>query len=176
MGSQRKINEYLKGIKNGEKCLDGFYKTAFGYIRFIAFRYLVDKSYVDDVVSCAFFKIFDNIQTFDENQNGMSWIYKITQNEAYAMNNRERKHAHVSLDEIMDEIVCTVDHSEQSRFAATLNKAMDKLPEKDRQIFEMRYLKGMTYPEISKELGMYVGTLYKRYRAALKIIWKDISK
>ena len=176
MSSQRKINEYLKGLKNDEKYLVEFYNAIGGYLRFIAYRYLVDKSFVDDVVSCAFFKIFDNIQTFDENQNGMSWIYKITQNEAYAMNNRERRHAHISLDDIMDEVVCTVDHSEQSRFAEALNKAMDKLPETDSKIFEMRYIQGLTYPEISKALGMYVGTIYKRYRAALKIIWKDISK
>ena len=176
MSSQREINEYLKGLKNGERCLDGFVNASVGYLRFVAYRYLVDKSFVDDVVSSAFFKIFDNIQTFDENQNGMSWIYKITQNEAYAINNRERKHAHVSLDEIMDEVACTVDHSEHSRFLEAFNKALDKLPEQDRKIVEMRYLQGLTYPVIGKALGMYVGTVYKRYNAALKIIWKDISK
>lgn len=176
MDSQREINEYLIRLKNGEKCIDGFFNAVSGYIRYVAYRYLVDKSFVNDVVTNTFIKIIEYIHTFKDQQNGMSWIYKIAQNESYAINNRERKHAHVSLEEIMDEVACTVDLTEQLRFSESLDRALSKLPEKDRKMVEMRIFEGLTYQEIADSFGMYVGTAYKQIQTAIKIIWKDISK
>lgn len=174
MNSTNEINEYLKRMKNGEPCLDEFFYAVSGHIKFIAYKYLVDKSFVSDVVSSTFYKIFDNIQTFDEQQSGKAWISKIAQNEAYSVNNRERKHIHVSLDDINEEIACTADDSKRLEFVEALQNALTELSEIDRKIVELRIIEDMTFEEIARRLNMYVGTVHKRFTRSVKKINDDI--
>lgn len=174
MKSTNEINEYLKRIKDGERCLEKFFDALSGHIRFIAYNYLVNKSFVDDVVNSTFCKILDNINKFDERLNGKAWVSKIAQNEAYAINNRERKHNHVSLEEISEEVVCTTDDSSRLEFVASLHNALSKLDERDRQIVELRIFEDMTFEEIANKFNMYVGTVYKRFKRSVKQINKDI--
>ena len=174
MSSTNEINEYLKRLKNGERCLEKFFRAASGYIKFVAYYYLVDKSFVDDVVNSTLYKIFDNIQTFDEHQSGKAWISKITQNEAYTINNRERKHNHASLDEINEEVACTTDDSKKLEFMSAFENSLSELDEIDRKIVIFRLVNDMTFEEIASRLNMYVGTVYKRFKRSAQKINKDI--
>lgn len=124
MNSTNEIHKYLKRLKSGEQCLEKLFRAAYGHIRFVAYYYLVDKSFLDDVVNSTLYKIFDSIQTFDENQSGKAWISKIAQNEAYSINNRERKHNHASLDEVSEEVACTTDDSKKLEFTAALQTSL----------------------------------------------------
>lgn len=174
MNSTNEINGYLKQLKKGEPCLDEFFRAVSGHIKLIAYKYLVDKSFVSDVVMNTFCKILDNIQTFDELQNGKAWISKIAQNEAYTINNRERRHNHVPLDEVSEEIACTVDDSERLELAAAFQKALCKLDEQDREIVELRIYEDLKFKEIANKLNMYVGTVHKRFIRSVKKINDDI--
>lgn len=174
MNSTNEINEYLKRLKKGEKCLEGFFSAASGYIKFIAYYYLVNKSFVDDVVNITFYKILNNIQKFDEFQSGKAWISKIAQNEAYTINNSERKHSHAFLDEVSEEVACTTDDSKRLEFVAALENSLSELDEKDREIVELRIFEDMTFEEIAKRLNMYVGTVHKRFKRSVKEINDDI--
>ena len=173
MSSTNEINQYLNRLKNGERCLEKFFCAASGYIRFVAYYYLADKSFVDDVVNSTFYKIFDNIQKFDENQSGKAWISKIAQNEAYTINNRERKHNHTSLDEVSEEVACAADDSKSLEFMAALDNSFSELDEIDKEIMILRLVNDMTFEEIASRLNMYVGTVYKRFqRSAKQILYK----
>lgn len=174
MNSANDINEYLKRLKNGERCLEEFFHAASGYIKFVAYYFLVNKSFVDDVVNNTFYRIFGNIQKFDENQSGKAWISKIARNEAYTINNRERRHDHASLDELGEEVVCTTDDSKRLEFMAALQKAINALDDRDKEIVELRIVDDMTFEEIANRLNMYVGTVYKRFKRSVRKINKDI--
>lgn len=174
MSSTNEINEYLKRLKNGEKCLEEFFRAASGHIKFIAYYYLVNKSFVDDVVNNTLFKIFENIQKFDELQSGKAWISKIAQNEAYTINNRERKHSHVSLDDVNEEVACAIDDSNRLEFVASLQSSISELDETDRKIVELRIVEDMTFEEIASRLNMYVGTVYKIFKRSVHKINKDV--
>lgn len=174
MSSTKEINEYLKRLKDGERCLEEFFHAASGHIKLVAYHYLVYKSFVDDVVNSTFYKIFDNIQTFDEHQSGKAWISKIAQNEAYSINNRERKHNHASLDEVSEEIACTIDDSKRLELMAALQNSLSELDETDREIAIFRLIDDMTFEEIASKMNMYVGTVYKRYQKSVQKINKDI--
>lgn len=175
MSSKEDINEYLKRLKNGEPCIEEFFNAVSGHIRCIAYKYLIDKWYVNDVVTIVFKKVLDNIQYFDELQNGKAWIYKIAQNEAYTINLQEKKHRHASLDEVSEEVACTNDDYDGLEFVSALHNALGKLDETDREIVELRIFKGMIFQEIADRLGMYVGTVYKKFKRAAKQILDDIS-
>lgn len=130
---------------------------------------------MDDVVNSTFFKVFDNIETFDENQSGKAWLSKIAQNEAYTINDRERKHVYTPLDEVSEEIACTTDDSQRMELVAAFEKSLNELDAQDREIFELRFYQDMTFAEIGKRLNMYVGTVHKRFVRSAKKIYHDIS-
>ena len=80
MSSDKEIDKYLKSLKRGKPCLTEFFNAYSGRIKLIAHMYLVDRSFVDDVVMNTFCSILNGIQTYDENNNGMAWVCKIAQN------------------------------------------------------------------------------------------------
>jgi len=51
-----------------------------------------------------------------------------------------------------------------------LEKALDELPEEQRQVFEMTELKGLSFKEISKQTGIAVNTLISRKRYAVVVL------
>ena len=175
MNSTNEINKYLKRLKDGKGCPEDFVDAATGYVKFVAYHYLVNKTFVDDVVNSTFFKVFENIETFKENQSGKAWISKIAQNEAYTINNRERKHVYTPLDEISEEIACTTDDLQKLELAAAFEKSLSELDALDREIFELRYYQDLTFAEIADRLDMYVGTVHKKFIRSAKKIYHDIS-
>lgn len=174
MFEKKSANEYLKRLKNGENCLEEFFYDITGALSFVAYKHLIDKSFVNDVVMNTFCIILDNIQKFDEQKNGKAWIYKIAQHEAYKINDRERKEECLSIDNISEEIACVSEDETPFEFLIDLERAIDKLEDVDKQIVEMRLLQDMRYAEIAKKLDMYIGSVYKRYKKSVKIIGKDI--
>lgn len=174
MDSTNEINEYLKMLKYEKRGANELYNAVSGSIKYIAFKYLVDKSLTNDVVTNTFCKIFDNIGSFDENKNGKAWISKIAQNEAFTINNNERKHVHASLDDIDEEIACTADDSSDLEFVVDLQNALAKLDEKDREIIELRLFEDRTFEEIASKLNMHVGTVYKTFQRNIKKVADEI--
>ena len=59
---------------------------------------------------------------------------------------------------------------------AELLKAVAKLPEKQRLVFNMRYFDEMKYEEISEILGTSVGALKASYHHAVKKIEEIFSE
>jgi len=51
-----------------------------------------------------------------------------------------------------------------------LEKALDELPEEQREVFEMNELKGLSFKEISKQTGVAVNTLISRKRYAVLVL------
>ena len=174
MSKERDIDKYLKRLKKGEQCFDEFFRAYAGKIKFIAYSYLIDKFYIDDVVMNTFCRILKSIQHYREEANGMAWVCRIAQNEAYRINNSERRFAYVSIDAIGDHAGYAKDTTGLSELMADLDRALNTLEGKEKQIATMRILDGLNYPEIAEELDMYVGTVYKCYQRALKVITEAI--
>ena len=51
--------------------MNEFIRYSRGYIQYIAYKYLIDKSLVEDAVFLAYYKIVRAVTAFDESKNGM---------------------------------------------------------------------------------------------------------
>ena len=169
--SREKIDEYLSKLKYGEDCLKEFIDYTRGYLRYIAYKYLTDKSLVEDVIYLSYDKILCAIQTFDKTKNGQAWIVKITQNEAYKLN-RDSSIQDVALEEYKIELR---DHSFSEN--DTINKydierAMSRLDEQECSIVEYKVFMGMTIREIAKLMNIPKSTVAYILKQALKKLEK----
>lgn len=165
------INKFLSRLKKGDDCLNEFIRYSRGYIQYIAYKYLIDKSLVEDAVFLAYYKIVHAVTAFDESKNGMAWIVKIAQNEAYKLNRNEVDKCD-ALDEYKNALSCCRFGEDERLDKYNVEKAMENLDEQERAIVEHKVFGGYTVREISEITGMSKSTVAFVFKKALKKLEK----
>lgn len=127
----------------------------------------------DDVLQNTFIKIFRNIEKFKGESQLFSWMYRIATNEAITFLNTRAKKQNISSEELQQQIVNNLEsdvYFEGDEIQLKLQKAIATLPEKQQQVFNMKYFQELKYKEISDILGTSEGALKASYHHATKKI------
>ncbi|GHA41698.1 DNA-directed RNA polymerase sigma-70 factor [Salinimicrobium marinum] len=127
----------------------------------------------DDVLQNTFIKIFRNIDQFKGESQLFSWMYRIATNEALNFLNQKSKKLQITSEELQDQIVSNLEsdvYFEGDEIQLKLQKAIAILPEKQQQVFNMKYFQELKYTEISDILGTSEGALKASYHIAVKKI------
>ena len=132
----------------------------------------------DDVTQNIFIKIYQYLGDFRNEAKLSSWIYRIAYNESINFIHKRAKEIHQSVE---DYTYFLADHLEEDHYfngdeaEIILQKAIAKLPEKQRIIFMMKYYDELKYEEISMILETSVGALKASYHHAVKKIEQFIT-
>ena len=134
-------------------------------------RMKIEHADADDVLQNTFVKVFRNIKKFQGKSELYTWLYRIATNEAITfLRQKKRRHATSIDDESTSyqlEADTWFDGNEAQR---KLKAAIDTLPNKQQQVFNMRYFDEMSYKDISETVGTSVGGLKASYHHAVKKI------
>jgi RNA polymerase sigma-70 factor (ECF subfamily) len=125
----------------------------------------------NDLLQNTFIKAWMSIDLFRGDAKLSTWLYKIAVNESITFLNRQRAHAHISIDDgdsFLADKLETDDYFDGDAAQLKLQKAILTLPEKQRLVFTMRYFDEMPYDEMSKILDTSVGALKASYHHASK--------
>ncbi|MES2811777.1 MAG: RNA polymerase sigma factor [Bacteroidota bacterium] len=127
----------------------------------------------DDVLQNTFVKVFQNLKNFKGESKLYSWVYRIATNEAITFINTRAKKSGISSEELKDKMInnleADVDY-DGDEIQLKLQKAVATLPEKQQQVFRMKYYQELKYEEISEILTTSVGGLKASYFHAVKKI------
>ena len=124
----------------------------------------------DDLLQDVLVKAWKGLKRFRADSAIYTWLYRIASNECITFLKKKNKAVVLSLnsDENKEEGKLKSDENiDGIKLLATLQKALDTLPEKQRQVFCMRYYDEMTYQDISEKLGTTVGSLKASYHHAV---------
>lgn len=127
----------------------------------------------DDVLQNTFIKIFRNIEKFKGESQLFSWMYRIATNESITFLNKRAKKLHITSEELQQQIIDNLEtdvYFEGDKIQLKLQKAIATLPEKQQQVFNMKYFEELKYKEISDILGTSEGALKASYHIATKKI------
>jgi RNA polymerase sigma-70 factor (ECF subfamily) len=127
----------------------------------------------NDLLQNTFIKAWMNIDLFRGDAKLSTWLYKIAVNEAITFLNKQRAQNNVSLDDkdsFLTDKLESDEYFDGDALQIKLQKAILKLPEKQKIVFNMRYYDEMPYEEISRILGTSVGALKASYHHAAKKI------
>lgn len=149
-------------------------KKLFSYL----YRLVRNKEEVEDILQNVFVKVYKNLDKFDQEKKFSSWIYRIAHNEAINFLKRRGKKHFVSWEDLSEDHKVEAKSEEKSAFDtwvikesdAEMRKAMKSLPERYRQVLELRYFQEKTYVEIGKLIKKpvnTVGTLINRAKKSL---------
>lgn len=141
-------------------------------------KILIDPDETDDATQNTFVCVWRNLDKFREESKLYTWIYRIATNEALAELRRRKKRNLLRLDDVGEELSTRVDNASffsGNAIERKLFKALVRLPEKQKLVFQMRYFDELSYEDIAEILGTTVGGLKANYHHAVKKLEKYVT-
>ncbi len=160
------INDFKSNSNKGVKSLLANYgKRTFWTIR----SKVPNHADADDIMQNVLMKVVSGIGSFKGESGLFTWIHRIAYNETINYLKKENKYSVQENIELVQETVSDT-HSDPDIIIALLSQAIKTLPERQRQVFIMRYYEELKYEEISKILNLSEGALKASYHLAVKKI------
>ncbi len=161
------VNKLIKKIKDGAVNCDELYNLTFNHLEVVAYNYLFDTSYIEDVMSAAYIKIYSYLDKADPNKNCYGWLCKIVQHTAYEFN---RNHGVIVISCKVEEGDLFSDIENHISEKNDLIAVVKQLPAEDRKLIYYRFWEDLSYGEIALKLKLKKNHVYKRIVKLLKII------
>ncbi len=133
----------------------------------LALRRLGDRGRAEDAVQETFASIWRSASSYrPERGPGAPWLYAVARN-AIVDRTRARSETPAEIpDEPADE-PSPSERAEQSWVAWRVHRALEELPEREREVVALAYWSGLSQSEVAEYLGVPLGTVKTRTRAAL---------
>ena len=142
-------------------------------------RFVNNHEDADDLVQEIFLKIWTALPTFRGEAQLFTWIWRIATNETLNWIRREKVRAALRFTTIDAEMERRIDSDpffDGDAADRALSKAVAKLPEKQRQVFILRYYDEMSYEQMSEVLDTSVGALKASYHIAQEKVRAALGK
>ncbi|MFT4526082.1 MAG: RNA polymerase sigma factor (sigma-70 family) [Granulosicoccus sp.] len=140
-------------------------------------RMVIDHDDSDDVLQNTFIKAFNGLKKFRGDSQLFTWLYRIATNESLTFLKKKRTKFFVPMVDVEYELSQNLEADalmSGDEIQLKLQKAVLKLPEKQRLVFNMKYFEEMKYEAMSEILGTSVGALKASYHHAVKKIEKFV--
>lgn len=136
-------------------------------------RMVLSHEDADDLVQEIFIKVFENIESFNNESKLSTWIYRIAYNHTInyikSKQNKQAKN-NSSLEQEMFENIKSDSLFDGDEIELKLQKAMLSLPAKQRAVFQMRYYDELSFAQIASITKTSEGALKASYHIAAKKI------
>ncbi|MBX2962834.1 MAG: sigma-70 family RNA polymerase sigma factor [Cyclobacteriaceae bacterium] len=136
-------------------------------------KMVIDHDDADDLTQEVFIKVHRYIENFREDSQLYTWIYRIATNECLSFLEKKKRRFFLPIGDVAGELAGKLDagnHISGDEIQLKLQKALLKLPDKQRLVFNMKYFDDMPYEEISEITKTSVGALKASYHHAVKKI------
>lgn len=168
--------ELLTLFKNNEKrnyafnlIVRKYQEKLYWHIR----KIVISHDDADDILQNTFIKIWKGLDGFREDSKLYTWLYRIATNESLTfLKQKKTKYLLpiVDYENQLKETLQSDEHFNGTEIQLKLQKAILKLPEKQRVVFNMKYFEEMKYDDMAEILKTSVGALKASYHHAVKKI------
>ncbi len=174
--------DLLEKIKNPETTSYGFNLLVRAYQQRVYWhvrKMVIDHDDADDLTQEVFIKVHKSISSFREDSQLFTWIYRIATNECLTFLNKKRRRFFLPLEDVGKELSAKLDTSPDisgEDIQKKLQKALLKLPDKQRLVFNMKYFDELSYEDMATITNTSVGALKASYHHAVKKIEDYITQ
>ncbi|HEX6199640.1 MAG TPA: RNA polymerase sigma factor [Thermoanaerobaculia bacterium] len=175
---ERTDRDLLEGIKEGdEAALDELIARKTGPLLQLAYRILGDREEARDVVQVGFFRVWENRERFDDRWSPNTWIYRIVNN--LAIDHLRSRQSRERQTEPVRQHLRQVADSRSRRHLSSLggSEVMDifhdlsgELTDKQRSVFLLRELEGLSSQEVAEVVGCRESTVRNHLFNARKVL------
>jgi RNA polymerase sigma-70 factor (ECF subfamily) len=142
----------------------------------IALRRIGDRGRAEDATQDTFTSIWRSASRFDERKGeATSWLYTVARNAITDGLRRRREPPVDEAPELPEPGPGPDESAEQSWVAWRVHRALATVPEQERSLIELAYWGGLSQTEIADYLGIPLGTVKTRTRAALRRLADELG-
>lgn len=155
--------------------VDAYTERLYWHVR----RFLCSHDDSNDLLQDIFIKIWTALPTFRQESRLYTWLYRIATNEVLNYLRKQKVKAFISLDSASGILERKIDEDAYfngDELQRELHKAIQRLPEKQRIVFSLRYFDEMKYEDISEITDTSVGALKASYHHAYNKVKSDLQK
>lgn len=133
----------------------------------------------NDVVQNVMIKIWKGLSNFRWDSKLNSWMFRIAYNESITFINKEKKQIESNEGDYLEYLSQSLEsdvYYDGNEMERKFQLAIASLPEKQKQVFHLKYYEDKKYEEISALIGGSVGGLKANYHHAVKKIKEFIDQ
>jgi RNA polymerase sigma-70 factor (ECF subfamily) len=146
-------------------------------------RILGDLEEARDVVQVTFFKVWENRKKFDERWSPNTWIYRIASNLAidHLRSRKSRERSHEPMKQHLRQVADAsssrdLSGLQHSEVAAIFRELSAGLSEKQRMVFLLREMEGLSSPEVAEVIGCRESTVRNHLFNARKYLRRELLR
>lgn len=136
-------------------------------------KMVIDHDDADDLTQDVFIKVFQHLANFRQDAALFTWIYRIATNECLSFLQSKRRKFFLPLNDISAELAAKLEADPAvagDEIELKLQRAILRLPDKQRLVFNLRYYDEMPYEQMAEVTGTSVGALKASYHHAVRKI------
>ena len=155
--------------------VDSYSERRYWHVR----RFVCSHEDTDDLIQEIFIKIWKALPSFKGGSQIYTWIYRIATNEVLTFLRKQKFISLIHLDSPEEALIRKLESDPQwngNTIQRELHKAIQKLPEKQKLVFNLRYFDEMKYEDISEITGTSVGSLKASYHHAYNKIQAELKE
>lgn len=159
------VQEVLGGcVESFEAIVNRYEMTILKFI----YSMIKDKEASEDITQEVFITVYNKLDTFDNKYKFSNWILRIAKNKCIDYVRKYRKINEENIDDVKSMAITSKEISPEQtlEFKETkraIEEYINRLEHMDRQIIMLRYLKEVTFNDISKILDISESAVKRRY-------------
>ena len=131
----------------------------------VAHKVLGDRSLAEDATQQTFVQAWKAAATYDPSRDLGPWLATIARRAAIDVHRRESRRSAQALEDVAPAhpaIVTLPPSAEQAYDVWEVRRAIDELPDEEREVVRLQHLDGLTHAEVAARLDVPVGTVKSR--------------
>lgn len=177
------VQKALEGNEKAyQKLVDKYNRAMYFHI----LKMVRNQDIIEDLIQEVFMKAFDNLSSYNSDFAFSTWLYRIATNHSIDYL-RKKKLQTYSIDqpvdgkdgemqvELPDNESETDDYIIRKQRHGIIHEAIDSLPDKYKQVIEMRHMEEKSYQEISDLLDLPLGTIKAHLFRARELLNKYLK-
>lgn len=139
-----------------------------------SYTYVKDNFLAEEVVENIMLQLWENRVKFEKIDDVKSYLYTMVRNGSLLALKKEQKSAELDY-KLSDETVDFDFNILEEELYSTLVDALNSLPEKCKEVFELSCLEGMKYKDIAEQLNISVNTVKSQRARAIELLKEKLK-
>jgi RNA polymerase sigma-70 factor (ECF subfamily) len=168
--------ELLERLRAGDElAFDVIFRTWYAALVTVAERMLRDKAAAEEVVQDVMLELWRRRERLAAEGSAQAYLFASTRNRAlnHLRNMRVREKAEPHL--AVESSDARGDRAVESEIESALRSAIEELPPRCREVFELSRMRGLKYSEIADTLGVSVKAVEAQMGKALRILRERLA-
>ena len=184
--SDKEYNNILDIVRDAQNGIDGsfdaLYSVSYPYAYGAASALLKSREDIEDALQMAFHYVSRYIKDLKTPEAYLKWLNRIVINECKKILIEQNKHHKIFFAEkkrlmmVEEAEMIEADKMEKADLVDTVNRIIDGMKPEKSEILKLYYFERLSYDEISKKLGIPIGTVMSRLHNAKKELEKKVKE